>query len=51
MALSIGKPVIVRNKDQIKRIRQSVVNGKKLDTSDFNYTPKKSVAELLNLTK
>jgi len=48
MALQIGKPTIVKNPAIISCIRQSVASGRKLDTTHFNYTPKKSVAELLH---
>ncbi len=48
MALSIGKPTIIKSIEQAKKIHQSVVKGKSLDTSNFNYTPKKSVSEVLN---
>ena len=49
MALApIGKPTIVKSLEQARLIHLSVANGKKLDTSNFNYTPKKSVLEVLN---
>lgn len=48
MLAPIGKPVIVRDTKVISRIRQEILSGKSLDTSNFCYIPKKSVTELLN---
>ncbi len=48
MALTMGKSIIVKSPEQAKAIHIAVAKGKKLDTSNFKWTPKKSVAEVLN---
>jgi hypothetical protein len=51
MLAPIGKITRVTDPDMIARIRKYVETGTKLDTSKFNWTPKKSVQELLNQEK
>ncbi len=48
MALGIGKPTVVKTAEQAQTIHRSVAQGKSLDTSKFNYTPKKSVSDVLS---
>lgn len=44
----LGKTTVVTSPEQIKSIHESVKKGKRLDTSKFDYTTKKSVKEILN---
>ncbi len=48
MARTMGKSIIVKSPEQAEAIHKAVAKGKRLDTTKFNWTPKKSVSEVLN---
>lgn len=47
MALSMGKPTVIRSPEQAKRIHEAVAKGTKLDESRFVWSTKTPVNELL----